>query len=368
MKQNQIKVLYVSHWEGGNIESSAILNINTGMITDIEDGQGGDPSEYRLNDAIQIASDIGVIQAIVELDANDNYRVNSITELETFRAAAKFEVLTEEFGRFINTSTQDGAPVYFQTLEAAREGLEERLLDVVHSVNNGDMDSEYDPSEFLIRDVCADETFTLDWNDKVRSDLDFVDSSVHYEMSEDPATCPSCGARSDFDEIKEGLQRHRCLSKQCNRVFFVEDSNAPQKSSATKQEDVSALACVISDKLSSLGFRNRGKAIKHTQVMEVAAAVMGYRNRHAVDTQPDAKVFSVMLLTIRWGQQTYTWSGQANDPNHAIETALREMNASWGTDIEELDTDLMVVFVAEGEVKYCCAPGDIDEDRFYLHP
>ena len=32
-------------------------------------------------------------------------------------------------------------------------------------------------------------------------------------------TCPSCGARTEFEEREDGLQLHRCLNLSCLREF-----------------------------------------------------------------------------------------------------------------------------------------------------
>lgn len=280
MKANQIKVLYVSHWEEGNVESDAILDINTGIITDIKDGEGGDTFEHHIGDVVQIASDskLGIVGAAVEVDADGDYRVTSILELETFRSAAKFEVLTEEFDGFSNTTTQDDAPLYFQTLEAARKDIQEHLEDVFEAVRNGDMEGSTSPSEFLVRDVKTSEALKVGWSD---GNLVFTGSNVVYGLNEDqPATCPQCGSRTDFDELESDLQRHTCLD--CGKVFFAEtdDGRSDAENGSCKAGTVEAMAKTIGSKLDKLGFRNRGKPIKHTQLLEVASVALGYRNKH----------------------------------------------------------------------------------------
>lgn len=287
MKANQIKVLYVSRWEEGNVESDAALDLNTGMVTDIEDGKGGDDLEYHIGDVVLIASDkLGALEAIVGADANGDYRVINVTELETFRSAAKFEVLTEEFSGFINTYTHDDAPLYFQTLEAAREDLQEHLKDTIVAASNGDLSGDYQPSEFLVRDVTTDEMLNVDWNWN-RENLVFTGSNIIQGFDDDhPTVCPKCGSCTEFDDMPDGLQRHTCMS--CDTVFFAGEmgelfSNQDDRTDKNGAEDIKKIATAISAKLNKLGFRNKGKAIKHTQLLEVAAVALGYRNKHIAD-------------------------------------------------------------------------------------
>lgn len=281
MKANQIKVLYISQWEEGNIESDAVLDLNTGMIVDISDGHDNNYDNH-IKDVIQIGADrLGLLEADVDADANNDYRIPDSRQLETFRVAARFEVLTQELGGFVSASTQDGAPTYFQTLEAARLDLEDHLLDVQKAVFDGDMTDEYDPSEFRIRGIATGELLDTEWDQTEISKLVFVRSDIVYGLDIDqPTVCPQCGSRTDFDELPSGLQRHQCINQRCNRLFFAASDGDTTDEACENSADIDGIARVISQKLDDLGFRNKGKKIKYTQVLEVAAAVEGFRNRH----------------------------------------------------------------------------------------
>lgn len=43
-------------------------------------------------------------------------------------------------------------------------------------------------------------------------------------LSDQPTTCPLCGARTEFDELESGQQHHRCLDQSgCGHEFIAED-------------------------------------------------------------------------------------------------------------------------------------------------
>lgn len=48
------------------------------------------------------------------------------------------------------------------------------------------------------------------------SDLDL------FGMSDQPTTCPYCGARTDFIEVRD-FQVHVCLNEECGAMFRTED-------------------------------------------------------------------------------------------------------------------------------------------------
>jgi len=51
---------------------------------------------------------------------------------------------------------------------------------------------------------------------------DFLDG---YILGEEPMTCGKCGARTSFDERRDGTQRHQCLNNNCGYKFLAaEDS------------------------------------------------------------------------------------------------------------------------------------------------
>jgi len=57
-------------------------------------------------------------------------------------------------------------------------------------------------------------------------DSGFLDS---YVLSEQPMMCGKCGARTFFDEKRDGTQRHQCLNIDCGYIFLsVEDLSFPQ--------------------------------------------------------------------------------------------------------------------------------------------
>ena len=42
-----------------------------------------------------------------------------------------------------------------------------------------------------------------------------------YLMTDQPETCPHCGARTDFDQLSPLIQKHRCLG--CGYEYLCED-------------------------------------------------------------------------------------------------------------------------------------------------
>jgi len=456
MKKSQIKVLYVSTWAEGSVESSAMLNLITGEVTDIEKSECGADYEHHIRDDIQVSIEGEIIEVGVDNIERPGYFVMEARDLAAIFASARFEILTEVAGVFENTETHDDAPVYFHSLEAARADLEDHLLEISRAIASGDMDGEVDPSEYRICDFHNQEIFELDWEAVETGGLVFMGSDTTYTLDEEqPMTCPSCGSRTDFVEMAYGKQRHNCLNASCGRLFFASEDDDNQQTAlvtnAVKEQstqpvrggDLFDVAKLIEGKLTGLGFKSKGKKIKHIQVLEVAAAIMGFRNRHAaaLNAKPaaseleitssnrvrlifdvdyalndesigsmadnlrlmvqyameegmitngstaeveDYKVqvltgseisearptFSVMLMA-KDENQTFTWCEKAIDPNEAISLAMERMNQSRqeaGAPDALDESEVSVLFVAEGEVKYRCAPGDIDESRFYLHP
>ena len=47
-----------------------------------------------------------------------------------------------------------------------------------------------------------------------------------YTLSEQPMTCGICGARTSFEEEKDGRQNHNCLNLVCSYQFIAVDSAA----------------------------------------------------------------------------------------------------------------------------------------------
>lgn len=47
-------------------------------------------------------------------------------------------------------------------------------------------------------------------------------------IGEEPTTCPSCGARTEFEEIEDGLQLHQCLNEDCGKQFIGESDDAEE--------------------------------------------------------------------------------------------------------------------------------------------
>lgn len=43
-----------------------------------------------------------------------------------------------------------------------------------------------------------------------------------YILGDQPATCGICGARTEFDELSDGIQIHQCLNSDCLYKFVGE--------------------------------------------------------------------------------------------------------------------------------------------------
>lgn len=60
----------------------------------------------------------------------------------------------------------------------------------------------------------------------VETAAQLVESEPVWLLGEDPATCPSCGARTDWEDVEPGpdpRQLHTCLNARwCGRVFVTE--------------------------------------------------------------------------------------------------------------------------------------------------
>jgi len=67
-----------------------------------------------------------------------------------------------------------------------------------------------------------------------------IDYSEVYSFSDQPATCPKCGSRTeitlDFFSIPEQTQHHVCLSDKCNFEFVMQRNN--YKKGQSKQLDI----------------------------------------------------------------------------------------------------------------------------------
>lgn len=49
-----------------------------------------------------------------------------------------------------------------------------------------------------------------------------LDSLPVYMGNDQPTTCLLCGARTNFIDIDNAKQQHRCLNKSCGHEFFVD--------------------------------------------------------------------------------------------------------------------------------------------------
>ncbi len=50
------------------------------------------------------------------------------------------------------------------------------------------------------------------------------DKSDCYVLGDQPMTCGICGARTSFEEEKDGRQKHNCLNLACSYQFIAVDS------------------------------------------------------------------------------------------------------------------------------------------------
>ena len=55
---------------------------------------------------------------------------------------------------------------------------------------------------------------------KDHTDYDVLDC---YILNEQPMTCGICGARTSFEERRDGTQLHQCLKTDCGNNFIVVD-------------------------------------------------------------------------------------------------------------------------------------------------
>lgn len=46
-----------------------------------------------------------------------------------------------------------------------------------------------------------------------------------YLMGDQPATCPICGARTEFVTLSAKREQHKCLDTDCNYQFILEDNS-----------------------------------------------------------------------------------------------------------------------------------------------
>ena len=46
-----------------------------------------------------------------------------------------------------------------------------------------------------------------------------------YILNDQPTTCGICGARTNFDELNNGLQIHECLNVECGYQFITSDES-----------------------------------------------------------------------------------------------------------------------------------------------
>ncbi len=44
-----------------------------------------------------------------------------------------------------------------------------------------------------------------------------------YILNDQPTTCGICGARTNFEEINDGIQMHECLNRNCDYKFTTEE-------------------------------------------------------------------------------------------------------------------------------------------------
>lgn len=79
-----VPVVYTSSWEEGNVETSAILDLETGEVADIGVSDQGAEYEHLIKEFIEVAG--GIVQAQVELLPDDTTRVISKDDLESLRA------------------------------------------------------------------------------------------------------------------------------------------------------------------------------------------------------------------------------------------------------------------------------------------
>lgn len=152
-----VKVLYVSRWEEGNVETEALLNLETGEVYDIESSDEGAEYEYHIEDVIQIAVNGEVVTFNINEDTEFSYAIDE-ADLKKVREEALFEVLTMFGDEANNVDTVDEAPAYYSTRSGAVSSVKDFMAEVQKAVDDGDMDEAYDIDEFRIRDISSDVT------------------------------------------------------------------------------------------------------------------------------------------------------------------------------------------------------------------
>jgi hypothetical protein len=57
---------------------------------------------------------------------------------------------------------------------------------------------------------------------------------IYYQPTDQPTTCPICGARTDYVDLSDLIQSHVCLSKLCEYSFMLEfdDENKEEDSNS----------------------------------------------------------------------------------------------------------------------------------------
>lgn len=82
--KNIIDVIFVSQWEEGEVPSAALLNLNTGSVSDIAVSDEGENYEILVREYIRPMA--GIIEADVEISHDGEYVIMSPGKLEDMRA------------------------------------------------------------------------------------------------------------------------------------------------------------------------------------------------------------------------------------------------------------------------------------------
>ncbi len=76
-----------------------------------------------------------------------------------------YEILTYLLNQgYENVDLIDGKPARYITLDEAQQELQEFLLDTLDAYNRGDLENEYKPSDYLIKNSSTYETYHISWN------------------------------------------------------------------------------------------------------------------------------------------------------------------------------------------------------------
>jgi len=251
----KVKAIYRSNWNEGTVETECMLDVETGVVSDIQTANYGADYEHLITEEVVVFAGSEMAFEVEQHDG-DEYIIGDENEIAKLQELIKFQIMTVMAGGNENTQATDGVPMYFKTSEEAQADIDELIRESQASFKAGNIDAPYASGDYAIQNI---------------------ETGKYLQKSADSGSRESI-SKNTGDDVKEAVKRFKHRAKQLG-------------------VDVSG--------------------IKHTHLLELISTVFGVRNRHVVlaekSASPDLSEKDRLLNDVADVMEAFTVHGDVSD-------------------------------------------------------